>query len=230
MKKISLILCAIIAVQSFGQRHLDFTLSEILHKEDVKASPVEFDNQYNGIIGNAFLADQWTSGKVFTMMKIYAIKKMKFDIYKNKIYINNNDTIFDITTTGIIQFEIFPDGDSTQKMSFNNGFNIEEITPEKFVQVLSEGKISFLKYFHRDIEEVYESSPSYKEKKFLDKNKYYIAEEGQGGKEVTVTKKNLEKILAPKFDMVSKYAKSNDISMSNETGWKKLIDYYNSLN
>lgn len=229
MKKI-LLIAFLFSLICKANGQLNYTLYEIIHKEDVKASPVDFDNQYSGIIGNAFFTDQWVPGRAFTLMKSYSLKKLKFDIYKNKIFINNNDTIYDISNAGIIQFDIFPDGDSTKKISFNNGFNIEEITPDKFVQVLSEGKISFIKYPIRSVEEVYETSPTYKEKKFLDKDKYYVIEEGHGGKEITVTKKNLEKILAAKIDLITSYAKKNGISMNNEEGWQKLIDYYNKLN
>ena len=229
MKKIFLVLFLFSLIHKANSQ-LNYTLYEIIHREDLKGSPVDFDNQYNGIIGNAFLIDQWLPGRAFTLTKSYAIKKLKFDIYKNKVYINNNDTIYDISNAGIVQFDLFPDGDSTKKISFNNGFNIEEITTDKFVQVLTEGKISFIKYPLRNVEEDYESSPTYKEKKFLDKDKYYIVEDGQTGKEVTVTKKNLEKILAAKLDAVSSYAKKNGISMNNQDGWQKLIDYYNKLN
>lgn len=229
MKRIFLLAFLLLHFIPSRSQQLSYALYEILHKEDLKASPVDFDNQYGGIIGSAFLADQWTSGRAFTMMKAYPLKKIKFDIYKNKVYINNNDTIYDISSAGIIQFDIFPDDDTAKKMSFNNGFNIEEITPDKFVQVLTEGKIAFIKYLKVEIEEVYESSPTYKEKKFLERNKYYVVDESQAGKEITITKKNLEKILAAKWDKVNAYAKSSGASLNNEEGWKKLISYYNSL-
>lgn len=213
---------------SFGQ--LNYTLYEILQKEDMKSSPVALENQYNGIIGSGFLTDNWVSGRAFTMMKMYPNLKLRFDVHKNKIYLNTHDTVYDISSSGIVQFDIFPNApDTSTIISFNNGINLEEITPEKFVNILAQGKVTFIKYFKRDIEEVYESSPSYKEKKFLDKNRYYVSTEGQAGKEVTVGKKNLERILAPKWEEVSKYAKSNGISAGNEEGWKKLITYYNSL-
>ncbi|MEP6846858.1 MAG: hypothetical protein ABI861_12680 [Panacibacter sp.] len=230
MRKIIFIACLSLLVKFSFAQHLNYTLYEILHKEDMKSSPVAFDNQYDGIIGNAFLIEQWTTGRAFTMMKLYPNLKLKFDVHSNKIYINLNDTIYDISNSGIIQFDIFPDAsDTTNSISFNNGVNLEEITPDKFVNILSEGKITFIKYYGKDIEEVYESSPTYKEKKFLDKNKYYIIEEGQPGKEVSVGKKNLEKILASKWEEVSKYAKSNGISAGNDKGWQKLISFYNSL-
>ena len=225
-----LVLISMSSVVASAQRSLSFNMYELLQKEDVKSSPVQFENQYSGILGSAFLTEDWTSGRAFTMMKLYPLKKMRFDVHKNKVYINNNDTIYDISGTGIVQFDIYPiAGDTTTKMSFNNGYSVEEITPDKYVQVFSEGKIEFIKYYIKEIEEVYVTSPTYKEKKFIDKNKYYIIEDGKDGKEVTVSKKNLEKILAARWDEVSKYAKSSGASMNREDGWKKLIDYYNAL-
>jgi len=203
---------------------------EILHTQDMKSSPVAFDNQYDGIIGTGFLTEAWVSGRVFTLTRMYTDLKLKFDVHANKIFVNLNDTIFDISNSGITQFDIFPNSPDTVKMiSFSNGINLEEITPDKFVSFLAEGKITFIKYYVRDIEEVYESSPTYKEKKFIDKNKYYVIQEGQTGKEISIGKKNLEKLLADKWDAVNSYAKTNGISAGGEDGWARLINYYNSL-
>ena len=230
MNKYFFILLLCFIVNTLYAQHLTYTMYEILHKEDMKSSPVAFENQYNGIIGNGFFSEDWMAGRAYTMMKVYTNLKLKFDVHANKIYLNINDTIYDISKSGIIQFELFLNAPDTSKIiSFNNGINLEEITPDKFVNILSEGKVTFIKYHIKDIEEVYESSPTYKEKKFIDKNKYYIITNGEGGKEISLGKKNLEKLLADKWDKVSSYAKENGISAGNEEGWAKLINYYNSL-
>ncbi|QEC66968.1 hypothetical protein FRZ67_06525 [Panacibacter ginsenosidivorans] len=230
MRKIIFVFFFLFAAKLSFAQHLTYTMYEILHKEDMKSSPVAFDNQYDGIIGNGFLTEAWVMGRVFTSTRMYTDLKLKFDVHTNKIYVNLNDTIFDISTSGIIQFDIFPNSpDTTKIISFSNGINLEEITPDKFVSFLADGKITFIKYYVKDIEEVYESSPTYKEKKFIDKNKYYVIEDGQPGKEISLGKKNLEKLLAAKWDAVNSYAKTNGISAGSEDGWAKLINYYNTL-
>lgn len=222
------ILCLFIKATS--AQHLTYTMYEILHKEDMKSSPVALQNQYDGILGNGFLGDNWMPGRAITSMKVYNNLQLRFDSYANKIYLNLNDTVYDITKSGIIQFDLFPNAPDTSKvLSFNNGFNVGAVTPDKFVNVLAYGKITFIRYYFKDIEEVFESSPTYKEKKFIDKNKYYIIVNSEEGKEVGVNKKNLEKILADKWDKVSSYAKEKNIATGNEDGWAKLIDYYNTL-
>jgi hypothetical protein len=229
MRKAIFVVVFLFSVKFSFAQYLSYTLYEILHKEDVKSSPVDLENKYNGIIGSAFFTDGWVNGRAFTMMKVYPNLKLRFDVHSNMIYLNVNDTVYDITKSGIVQFDLFPNAPDTSKIiSFNNGYNFEEVTPEKFVNVLAEGKIGLIKYFRKDIEEVYESSPTYKEKKFLDKDKYYVIENGNG-REVTIGKKNLEKLLTDKWDIVYKYAKEKGISAGNEEGWRRLINYYNSL-
>lgn len=227
-KPVILLVFSFIATLSYSQ-HLTYTMYEILSKEDKKSSPTALENKYDGIIGSAFLTEGWTTGRAFTSMKAYTKLKLKFDTYTNTIYLNINDTVHDITKSGIIQFDIFPDAsDTSNVMSFNNGYSIEEIKPEMFVNVMAEGKITFIKYFKKEIEEVYESSPSYKEKKFLEKHKYFIIQNGTG-REVIINKKSLEKLLSDKWDLINKYAKDKNISAASEQGWKQLISYYNSL-
>lgn len=230
MKKI-LVFFAFLLVGKFNYaQYLNYTLYELLHKEDMKASPVAFDNQYSGILGNGFFTESWLTGRAYTSMKVYNNLKLKFDVYANKIYINNHDTIFDITNAGIIQFDLFiNENDTTKYKSFVNGYNFNEVKPAKFVELLADGKITFLQYHLKSMEEVYETSPYDKQKKFLDKNKYFILTDGKDAMEVSITRKNLEKILAPKWDEVSKYLKSQSLNTNNEEGWKKAITYYNNL-
>lgn len=229
VRKILLLFAFSVCIKSSFAQYLSFNMYEMLSKEDKKSSPTELENKYEGIIGSGFFSEGWVSGRAFTTMKMYNNLKLRFDVHTNTIYLNIHDTVYDITKSGIVQFDLFPNAsDTTTIISFNNGYNFEEIKPETFVNVFSEGKVSFIKYYKKDIEEVYETSPTYKEKKFLDKNKYYIVENGTG-KEVTVTKKNLEKALTDKWEAISKYAKEKNISAGNESGWKKLIDYYNTL-
>ena len=217
-------------IKATSAQHLTYTMYEILHKEDMKSSPVELQNKYDGILGNGFFGDNWMKGRAITSMKAYTDLKLRFDVHANKIYLNLNDTVFDITQSGIIQFDLYTNPNDTSKvLSFNNGFNVGAVTPDKFVNVLAYGKLTFIRYYFKDIEEVFESSPTYKEKKFIDKNKYFIITNNEEGKEVSVNKKNLEKILADKWDKVSSYAKEKGISTGNEDGWTKLIDYYNTL-
>jgi len=202
---------------------------ELLHNEDLKPTRGTFDNQYSDILGTAFYNEEWQAARAFNLTNIYTDLHLKFDTYANRFYANINDTIYDISKSGITQIDIFPDqADTSKVISFVNGYSFGELKPEMFVNVLSEGKITFIKYYKKSLEEVYESSPTYKEKKFLDKNRYYIVED-ENGKEITISKKNLEAILKSKWEEISKYAKEKGISSGNEDGWRKLIDYYNSL-
>ncbi len=72
MKKI-LVFFAFLLVAKFNYaQYLNYTLYELLHKEDMKASPVAFDNQYSGISGNGFFTENWLTGAgLIHLMKVY---------------------------------------------------------------------------------------------------------------------------------------------------------------
>ena len=230
MKKIlAAFVFLLIAKVNYAQ-YLNYTLFELLHKEDVKSSSIEFDNQYAGLLGTGFFSESWMFGRAITSNKVYSNLKLKFDVYTNKIFLNNNDTIYDLSGAGIIEFDLFQNqNDTTKFQSFVNGYSFDDVTPKKFIELIVDGKISFLKYHVKTLEEVYETSPYEKQKKFLDKNKYYIQRDGINATQTIINKKNLQKILEDKWDEITKYAKAQSVNLNNDEGWQKAIAYYNTL-
>jgi hypothetical protein len=89
-----------------------------------------------------FLFDDWkpcrTTDKYGTT---FLNVLLKFDAYANKFFYNHKDVTYEFVTV-ISEFEIFPfSGDTTTKMFFKKGFTAtDKLTPDKFVQVLTEGK------------------------------------------------------------------------------------------
>src|SRR3569623_2029636 len=100
-----------------------------------------FDNQYADIKGEAFMSPDWQTGAAISINnKQYTGLKMKVDLYKNKIFININDTVFDFTDAkNISSFIIYPNPvDTAKKIAFSNQFRVPGVKSNLF-QVIGTG-------------------------------------------------------------------------------------------
>ncbi|MGC4036949.1 MAG: hypothetical protein QM764_13410 [Chitinophagaceae bacterium] len=194
-------------------------------------SPVTFDHQYDDIIGEAFFSKDWMAGTAYTSTgKKYINLKLKFDVYANKLFADLNGTVYDVTIANISRFDLYPNANDTATMlTFIKGFKSADFNSEKYLQVLSQGKLSFVKYLSKDIKEVYENGPLDKQKKLIDNNRYYVVSEAGDAADAKLNKKSMEKIIGSKWNDVNKYASDNKLSFSSEEDWGKLIQYYNKL-
>lgn len=230
--RITYLLLAFLAGPFFSTaQHLGYTQSELLTREQLKISSGSIDNQYSDIKGEAFFSPSWLLATVVTGKgSRYAGLKMKYDIYKNKIYTNVHDTIYDLSDAGVFQFILYPDGsDSTHRHIFQKGFTAGSLRPDQYVEVLATGQLIFCKQTTLEAKEVNEDSPLDKVKKFISQDYYYLLTPDGQGATVRLNKKTLEKEMAGKWEAVTRYAKEKDLSFSEEAGWIAIITYYNSL-
>jgi hypothetical protein len=211
---------------------LSLAEKELLSASLNEMRPKDLINIYSDIKGNAFFSRDWVSSSLINQQGTkYTGLKALFDVYKNNFYINVNDTIYN-TGPSIDRFECYPnENDTTKKIIFSRQFTLPDPAAGKYVQVLSEGKFSFVKYVLRDVIEQNTGMYTSKEKMFFDKIYYYvIAGSGQALELTKLNKKNLQKALSDKWDAVQKFASQDpDLSYSKEDDWKKIFDYYNTL-
>ena len=231
MRNTYLLLACLASPSFLTAQHLGYNQAELLSGQQLKISSGNIDNQYNDIKGDAFFSPSWLPAAAISAKGArYQGLKMKYDIYKNKIYANVHDTIYDLTAAGIIQFILYPDGsDTTLRHIFQKGFAAGSLRPEQFVEVLAIGKLTFLRQPTLEVKEVNEDSFLAKVKKFIAQDYYYLITPDGQGSVVRLNKKTLEKEMADKWTDVTRYAKEKDLSFSEETGWIPIITFYNSL-
>jgi len=183
------------------------------------------------IEGTPFLNDDWVPATIKTTLDKYFYGiSVKFNIYQNKFLYISNDTIYEFATD-IASFELQTDkSDTTKKVLYKKGFSYpNRLNSTDYVQVLVEGKISFIKQFTKTIQEYQEYSKPTTLKKFVDNTAYYFVANG-----VTSTnkpsKKVLEDLTKDKWEQVNTYLKSNNLNPKNEKDFAALLKYYNSLN
>jgi hypothetical protein len=183
--------------------------------------------QYEDVKGSPFLYDDWMPAIAITYDNtMFKNMQLKFDVPKNEFIFKRNDTNYRLGPE-VIEIRLFSKkGDS---VVFKNGFDINNaIRQAKYLQVLAEGKITFLKYLKKNIEEYNEYGDATKYKRFIEMYEYYTYKGGKSDP-VRITRKELETLLGDKWDKVSLYLSQNNLSGKDEKSFAAAIGYYNSL-
>ena len=189
-----------------------------------------FYHQTEKIDGSPFLKDKWEDASV-VLEKGYTFKhvNLKFDIYNNVFVFNRHDTAF-VLGDYVAEIQFFPNSpDTSHKLIFRKGYSINSsINNTKFLQVLTEGKLTLLKYYQKETEEYTEYGNAVKFKRFNDKETYYVLKDGQY-KLLNLSKKSLENLLQTQYGKIEAFLKAKDLSGKDEDGWVAAINYSNSL-
>lgn len=205
---------------------------ELMQNTSLKGSPLKsFDNQYADITGDAFLFTDWLNGQAISINNTrFGGLKLKVDLYKNKIFMNFHDTIYDLTDAkNISAFILYPDnGDTSKKIVFSNQFQVTGVSSNLF-EVLGSGKISLLKFLHRDVQEAQTGLYTAKEKKFMDYLHYYIIIDG-ATTDIKLSKKSFEKLFTPAdATKMEDYVRQKKLSLNDDEGWAAALDFYNKM-
>lgn len=186
--------------------------------------------QYSDVQGTPFLFDDWRIADVTNAAGItFRQVPVKFDAYSNKFLFNHNQNIYEFVTD-IVEVEMRnTSADSVSTMIFKKGFAInDKVTPDKYVLVLSSGKLNLVKHIHKGIDETTEYNVPGKVKTFSPRSAFYVSKDAiwqnlkPGGKA-------LEQLLGDKWDMIEPFIKKNFLNSKKEDDLAKIISYYNSL-
>jgi hypothetical protein len=186
--------------------------------------------QNEDIQGSPFLFEKWNKATIITNdKKAYSNEELKFDLYKNKFIFSRNNTIFELTPEASIVYLYTDKADTSTKMLFKKGYQINSfITTATFLQVLTEGKTTFLKFHKKNMEEFTEYADATKYKRFRVVEQYFMLQNAQFV-QISLSKKNLETALQSKWAQVDTFMKQNNLSGKDEKSWIAAIGYYNTL-
>jgi hypothetical protein len=220
----------LLSFSSISQR-LSYNQYELLHIAELKNGPANIDNLYQDVKGDAFFQPQWLSAiAIAENGKTYKGIKVKFDQYKNKFYANIHDTIYDMSTSAISRYILYPSLiDTTVSYTFQKGFSGNGLQPATYIQVLASGKLTLVKYHTLEIKDSHEDGFLTTTKTFVPQDYYYLIRDNSQPVIVKLNKKTLEKEMADKWKEASGQAKEKEVSFNEEEGWKYLVSYYNTL-
>ncbi len=180
MKKINLTLFfSTLSILSFSQT-VDMTGRKVFDQIFDYSSNKEFvASQYTDVKGSPYFSDKWLNGKVFLNDQTWFDNlQLKFDQYNNSFIVNWHDTAFQISSA-VKQVVLYRASDTLNGLVFRNGYAVnEKINKKIYLQVLEEGKISFLRYRKKEMNDYAEYGDATKYKRFEEVNRYFIFVDG----------------------------------------------------
>ncbi len=187
-----------------------------------------FDAQkYTGILGSPFLFKDWIKGSVATSKGVYQNIELKYDAYENTLLFKREDKSFEFEddVKEFILMRNVPDSNSYQY--FIKGIIADGLSAQKYVQVLSIGKIKLYKLNARLMTEVSQINEGIK-KSFTNVTKYFAGEDGHI-QEINLNKKDIIQLLKDKDQEVQQFIKANSLNLKKEDDVAALINYHNQL-
>lgn len=225
MKKIAVLtIFSFVAVMSFGQTNDNNTGNR--QSIDRVSGNLLYLYQYEDIKGSPFLFDDWTQAIVIADNTMFKNVQLKFDVMNNEFLYKRNDSSLKLGQNVDEVHFYTRNGDSSV---FKKGYSISgAVNGSKYVQVLAEGKITFVKFWKKSIEEYTEYGDATKYKRFNEMYQFYVGKDGKF-EPAKVNKKDLQSLLADKWDKVNEYMTKDGWSARDEKGYAAAINYYNSL-
>ena len=230
MQKFFLFISLFFVFNNITAQKLSNSQYELIETSSMRStSQKTFENQYPDIKGSPYFNDEWLNGEIWKANgHKYQNLRLKVDLYRNIIFMNIHDTVYDMTDIAdVVYFIVHPDmNDTSKKIFFSKTFSAPELK-NNLIQTLSTGKISLLKKENYTISETATGITNYRERSFTDKIIYYILNGSTLFEIKKLNKKNFE-TLNLNTSKIEAFAKDNNLSYSDESGWIKMIDYYNS--
>lgn len=212
-----------------------FLLSFYANGQNYLSNPINgrpyMIKSYDDIQGSAWLYDDWKTSHVTDKSGTTHLNVLvRLDLYANKLFYSHNNTVYEFVTE-IDQVEIFSPltDDTTNRIIFKKGFAINDVvTPSKYVQVLAEGKITFIRYLYKSLDETTEYNVPGKIKTFNSRSSFFYLKDGKSQSQKPGAK-ILEELTKDKWTEVNIYMKQNSLNAKSETAFARLVQYYNSL-
>ena len=187
-----------------------------------------FDSQkYTGILGSPFLFKDWIKGTAVTPKGIYQNLELKYDAYENILLFKKEDKSLEFQED-VKEFILMSNEmDSNSYQYFIKGIIADGLSAQKYIQVLSKGKIKLYKLNARLMTEVSEINQGIK-KSFTNVTKYYAGAEGHI-QQVNLNKKDILPLFTDKEADVQQYIKEKSLNVKKEEDVVALVNYYNTV-
>lgn len=218
--------CFLIIFFCFQSLHAQFLL-------EYNGMPYNYSKTEN-VQGDPFLFNNWKIGKVIlTNGDEFDNVKLKFDAEQNKFLYNHNDSLYQFTqqVSKIILYDDLHAGDTTFNMVFTTQIDgIDDVKLGSFIQILSLGKITLLKYYQKKIEGENKSdgySASVRQYK-LYTNFWLLANTKIMPAKIATG--FFDEITSDKRSLLKEYISANKLNVKNERDFIIAIKYYNRIN
>lgn len=207
--------------------YLQATFSQNIVLHDPMTSRYFDAQKYTGILGSPFLFKDWIKGTVVTSKGIYQNVELKYDAYENTLLFNKENKSFEFEDD-VKEFILMRNVmDSNSYQYFIKGILANGLNSQKYVQVLSKGKIKLYKLNARLMTEVSQVNEGIK-KSFTNVTKYFAGAEGHI-EQVNLNKKEVLQLLKDKDADMQQFIKDKSLNLKKEEDVTSLVNYYNQL-
>ena len=234
LKKFVFVILILSILGNTGYCQDGFTQNDFTHTVKVfDANGKTFVNPgLNDITGSAFFKDEWKNAIVkLNTNVLYRNTPVRINLQNQQVHILTENNTELAVNHGLIKEIIFSDTLLQQiKLNiFRSGFPpIDSQNGDNFYQVLSDGKITFLKSIRKKIRESKSELTGEITREYSTYEDYYVFNNNV----ITPIKKNSAFFLAlmkDKESNVQAFVKSNQLSFKSIDNLTKIIDFYNSL-
>ncbi len=177
---------------------------------------------YENANGSPYIPEDFTNGsiQVSTTQKFEDLR-LKFDAYAGKIAFEYKDETLEIPVPYAHV--------SIGNMIFENGFpDIDGNEMRTYYQVLSSGKMNFLKHYRSLVKESSEFGKGMV-RRFVMYENYYLAQKNGGIVKIAINKEDILKILAEKSTEIEGFITKNKLKIKKPEDVIKVVEFYNSL-
>ena len=203
--------------------------------QDISGKPY-INTSNTNLLGSPFIFDEWRLAKIkLKSQQEFDNVKVKFNPFNNSFYYNKNDSLYEfleeLEEVRVKNPEHLTE--SAYDMVFTKNITAgDKIIPGTFVQVLSKGKITLVKYFKGKVDENKESSTFGSEGKVkkLVTSSVVLAITSNGSERVQYNSKNLQLLTADKITLVNEFIKTKGLNIKKEMDFVVAVAYYNLLN
>jgi hypothetical protein len=186
------------------------------------------------ITGSPFLNDSFLPS-IFLLVNGNSYKGVKANVnlVTNDVYFVAPDSSIMVAAKGVIKYLILisPGRSKTDSIIFGTGFSpIDHHDKSTVYQVLTIGKIMFLKYTRRELTNVHSLTASPMDKKYSDVVYYYLVNNDEN--QIEKWKKGKDFIIefiGRKTDLLQKFISDNNLRCKSHEDIVRIINYYNTL-
>lgn len=205
-----------------------------LHKEDRGNIII---TQNNDIKGTCYIYEKWNKGMLVLNDSVFSVQDyLKFDAFKNKLYIKKENEIIEISDKSVTGFSIL-EKDKNIKHDFvklhKNNFTTE--AENGFYELVF--NVQNTNYFIKKNSKIlYDPNRSKGSQtinnfplEYQDKTTYFIKNDDGLYVHIKLKKRDIKTLLANHSKQMEAFVKTNKINYSKESDVVKLVNYYYSL-
>jgi hypothetical protein len=215
-----------LCIETSSAQNNEVTKEEI--RDILRGNPVIVARQQAEVTGTPYLLESFTSGKV-TLLNGRETEElsMNYNIHENRIEYSDGTALLAIPADGMQQFTFSMPGNV---MTFKKGFSTRGLNENDFVMVLSEGTVTALFKYEKNLQQAMASyGTAVRQDEYIDSSTLFIHTDGETDRIRRVNERNLLRAIPSHEDEMRQFLNSNNLDLASPGDLKRFFDHYNRI-